>query len=206
MYTDEDDSEGEKGDGDGLGSDPFQPDPVTLPAEGFMPEQDEDIKRIYQQHWSSIRQHFHRHRPIQDLYNFRLTDLGSMGGYLDAIFQDQSGGFTINYSFGYVLRHKETGQLRYFYASTNNTRVLQQPHRVDSRAALTALQTTVSKTDPLEWAQQQRPTTRWAVELLTNALFFVHRLPNQPIGRGPVKLPPYLRNNRGLYTMVCGAH
>ena len=166
-----------------------------------------EVRSLYRQHWSSIRQHFHRGRPVQDVYNFRLTQLNSLGSYLTAIFDDQPQAFRINYSFGYILRHKDTEQLRYFYGSTNNARVLDEPRHLDSRTALSALLTDVSAQDPLAWAQHQRPNTKWAVEMVTNVVFFVHKLPTQPmVGAGTVTLPDYLANNKGLHTLVCGKH
>ncbi|XP_064616805.1 uncharacterized protein LOC135480809 [Liolophura sinensis] len=182
----------------------FEPDPVQ-PHEAVLPSGDSDVRELYQRHWRSIRTHFHRHKPIQDCYNYRLSDLGAIPAYVDEIYEDQPTTFTINYSFGYILRHKGTGQVRYYYPSTNNTRVLDAPYRVASRADLRGFHTQHLLTqDPLTLAQKQHPNTKWTVDLITNMLFFVHKLPHQPIGKGGVTLPSYLKGNKWLHTLVGG--
>ena len=46
------------------------------------------------------------------------------------VFDQQSTAFTINLSFGFMLRNVETGELRYCHSSINNNRYLDIPHRI----------------------------------------------------------------------------
>jgi hypothetical protein len=43
------------------------------------------------------------------------------------IFRQQTTTFKINLSFGFILRNVETGELRYYHSSKNNSRFFETP-------------------------------------------------------------------------------
>ena len=55
----------------------------------------------------------------------------------------------------------------------------------------------VTYIDFLEWVRQQRPSSKWVVDLITNVTFFVWKIRNHPIGRGTF-LPTYIAENHGI--------
>jgi hypothetical protein len=52
------------------------------------------------------------------------------------IFTQQSIAFTINLLFGVMLRPVETGELRYYHPSQNNTRFFDVPHWIQNEEDL----------------------------------------------------------------------
>ena len=46
------------------------------------------------------------------------------------IFRQQTTAFKINLSFGFILRIVDTGELRYYHSSQNNSRLFDVPHLI----------------------------------------------------------------------------
>ncbi|KAJ7387824.1 hypothetical protein OS493_001170 [Desmophyllum pertusum] len=86
----------------------------------------------YRRHWHQIRTRFNRQNRLLDWYNYRLSSLQPQEiiRHLDQIFTDQSTGFKLNVSFGFILRNNETGELQYHYASRNNEQVFEEPFQI----------------------------------------------------------------------------
>jgi hypothetical protein len=61
-----------------------------------------------------------------DRYNFTLHEMtaSTFTEMVHQIFREQTTAFKINVSFGFSLRHMETGELRYYHSSQNNSRLL----------------------------------------------------------------------------------
>ena len=98
------------------------------------------------------------------------------------IFANQTTAFKINVSFGFMLRNVETGELRYYHSSQNNARFLDVPHLIRNEEDLERFLEELSRHDMLEFIRQQRPDTKWVVQLLTNVMFYVNKLIGHPIG------------------------
>ena len=95
----------------------FNEDPM-FPLPDFDDFVDDNLINFYRSRWSSIRTN-RRSGRIQSTYNIRLTDLNttSLHHTLWNIFKTQSSAFKIN--FGFILRNKISGELRYFHSSKN---------------------------------------------------------------------------------------
>ena len=108
----------------------FNEDPI-LPLPDFNDFVDDNLINFYRSPWSSIRTNRRRGR-IQSTYNIRLTDLNTTSLHtLWNIFKTQSSAFKINLSFGFILRNKISGELRYFHSSKNvSGRFLDAPHLI----------------------------------------------------------------------------
>ena len=105
--------------------------------------------------------------------------------------------FKVNFAFRFILRNAETGALQYHHPSANNNLVLEQPFLVSNQADLERLYDQISNIDFLEWVRQQRPNSKWMVDLITNVSWFVWKIRDHPIGRGKY-LPGYIAENRGI--------
>ena len=105
--------------------------------------------------------------------------------------------FKVNFSFGFILRNTETGALQYHHPSANNHLVLEQPFLISSPDDLERLYQQIAEIDFLEWVRQQRPNSKWVVDLVTNVTWFVSKIRDHPIGRGK-HLPGYVVDNRGI--------
>ena len=69
---------------------------------------------------------------VQDRYNFTLHEMtaSTFTEMVHRIFREQTTAFKINVSFGFILRHMETGELRYYHSSQNNSRFFDVPHLI----------------------------------------------------------------------------
>ena len=176
----------------------WEADPVLIPS-NLVPSSEENIAQMYRQHWPQIRTRFSRQNRLQDWYNFRLSTISpaSLREQLSRIFADQNTVFKVNLSFGFILRNTETGALQYHHPSANNNLVLEQPFQASNREDLERAIEEISNIDFLEWVRQQRPNSKWVVDLVTNVTWFIWKLRDHPIGRGS-HLPGYIAENHGI--------
>ena len=74
--------------------------------------------------------------------------------------------------------------------------MLEQPFLISNQADLDRLYEQVNNIDFLEWIRQQRPNSKWVVDLVINVTF-VWKIRDHPIGRGKY-LPGYVVGNTGI--------
>ena len=150
-----------------------------------MPDMDDHtkkLKQIVEEKWQHIRSHSHLGQ-FEDRHVIRLesTNLRDIYGQLRQIFENQTTKFRINVSFGFVLRHKETGELRYWYPSHGVDRLLPQPPMIRHAQDFEEFLETLDMEDVLEWCRQQKPDSKETVDLVTNCVVFIDKIPNHPI-------------------------
>ena len=135
--------------------DPLEPEEAMIPGDGD--ELSAAMREVYQEHWSSIRTHHRTGQRVQDVYNFRIRDLNlhSLTEELQQMFRSQTVRFRINVSFGFILRHVETGELRYYHSSHNQGRLLDIPPAITNQKDFDAFLSSILQADILEWARQQ---------------------------------------------------
>ena len=175
----------------------WQADPVLIPS-NLIPSS-EEITQTYRQHWSQIRTRFSRRNRLQDWYNFRLSTISPsrLREQLSRIFADQTTVFKVNFAFGFILRNTETGALQYHHPSANNNLVFEQPFLIATPDDLERAVQEINNIDFLEWVRQQRPNSKWVVDLVTNITWFITKIRDHPIGRGKY-LPGYIVDNSGI--------
>ena len=165
----------------------------------------DSLVNFYRSRWSSIRTH-HRSGRIQTTHNIRLTNLDTttLHPTLWKIFRNQSSAFKINLSFGFILRHKISGELRYFHSSKNvSGRFLDVPHLVNNACDFETFLRSFDQQDILSWAILQRPNSEWVCDLVTNVTFYINLIKDHPIGCPQITLPDYVQNNQGLNSLAC---
>ena len=178
--------------------DPLEPEEAMIPGNGD--ELSAAMREVYQEHWSSIRTHHHTGQRVEDVYNFRIRDLNlhSLTEELQQMFRSQTVRFRINVSFGFILRHVETGELCYYHSSHNQGRLLDIPPAITNQEDFDAFLSSILQADILEWARQQRQDTKWTVVFVTNMTVYVNKLPDHPIGCEGVQLPNYIKQNHHI--------
>ena len=92
------------------------------------------------------------------------------------IFTQQTTAFTINLSFGFMLKNVEKGELRQYHPSQNNARFLDAPHLIRTEEDLARYLDELSRHDMLEYIRQQYPDTKWVVHFLPNVTFYVNKI------------------------------
>jgi hypothetical protein len=82
---------------------------------------DTDTRALHRQHWQSIRTEEATGNRVQDRHNFTLHEMteSTFTEMVHRIFREQTTAFKINVSFGFILRHMKTGELRYYHSSQN---------------------------------------------------------------------------------------
>jgi len=183
----------------------WQSDPLAgMPSDVYLPNNEPAIRNVVREHWRGIRTRQSRRNRIQDWYNFRLESYERhlFQQFLDQILADQSTVFKLNLSFGFVLRNIETGDLQYYHASANNHRVFNEPFLIGNVRGIEQVVNDIHDLDIAEWVKQQRPNSKWIVDVVTNVCFYVTKLRGHPIGRSGI-LPTYIVNNKAVYVLDC---
>ena len=103
----------------------------------------------------------------------------------------------MNFAFGFILRNTETGALQYHHPSANNNLVFEQPFLIATPDDLERAVQEINNIDFLEWVLQQRPNSKWVVDLVTNITWFITKIRDHPIGRGKY-LPGYIVDSIGI--------
>jgi hypothetical protein len=173
----------------------LEPEPPQL--------EDKELQKVYTEYWSAIRSYRHDQGDVQQVHNRRLTsaDTKDVESELWKIFGVQKHAFKINFSYGLILRHNDTGELRYFHACQNNARLLDMPWLVRNEDDFKNLLEKIRQYDILEYARQQRPDTKWMVYIVSNMSVYINAVADHPIG-SPVILPDYIRKNKAILGLI----
>ena len=163
-----------------------------------------DLRDFVHENWASVRTHV-VNGPVQTRYNHRLTSMDTRDLHepLGQLFDQQTTAFKINLSFGFILREKQSGRLRYYHSSCNCCgRYLGEASLVTNLQTFNTFLERIEETDVLQWAIAQRPNSDWVVELVTNVTFFINRIVHHPIGCVGIDLPDYVKNNKAIVGLV----
>ena len=188
-----------------LDEDPLTPPPVEHAAND---ELSSAIRDFVHENWASVRTHV-VNGPVQTRYNRRLTSLDTrdLHDQLFLLFDQQTTAFKLNCSFGFVLKAKESGRLRYYHSSNNCCgRYLEEPSLITNRDDFESFLERIRESDILQWAVAQRPNSDWVCELVTNATFFLNKIVDHPIGCVGVNLPTYVKNNKSIIGLETDSH
>ena len=187
-----------------LDEDPLTPPPVEPSNDNLSSA----LQDFVQENWGSIRTYVAR-GPVQTRYNHRLTtmDTRELQEPLRQLFEEQTTSFKVNLSFGFILKQKVTGRLRYYHSSNNCCgRLLEEPSLITNRADFDSFLERIREPDILQWAIAQRPNSDWVCELVTNVTFFLNRIVQHPIGCVGVTLPDYVKNNKAIVGLTKDEH
>ena len=187
-----------------LDEDPLTPPPVEPSNDNLSSA----LQDFVQENWGSIRTYVAR-GPVQTRYNHRLTtmDTRELQEPLRQLFEEQTTSFKVNLSFGFILKQKVTGRLRYYHSSNNCCgRLLEEPSLITNRADFDSFLERIREPDILQWAIAQRPNSDWVCELVTNVTFFLNRIVDHPIGCVGVNLPTYVKNNKSIIGLETDSH
>ena len=150
--------------------------------------------------WGSIRTYVTQ-GPVQTRYNHRFTtpDMRVLKEPLGELFDEQTTAFKVNLSFGFILKQKVTGRLRYYHSYNNFCgRYMEEPALITNRADFQSFQERIQEPDLLNWAVSQRPNSDWICEMVTNVTFFINRIVDHPIGCVGLVIPDYVKNNKAI--------
>ena len=145
-----------------------------------------------------IRTKLHTGNRVQNTYNYSLEGRR----YADIVEQVHSDitthkktRFKINYSYGVILRNVGTDQLRYFYESLGNARMLDFAVLISDQDDRRHFLEEICDFDMKE--KIERHDTKFVLVTVSDIIFFVSLLPNIPIGGG-LNYPPSLSTTNGF--------
>ena len=140
-------------------------------------------------------------RKMSTIYRFQLTNLScvEISDYATKIFYTQTTSFKLSISLSYILLNQETQEFEFYYASQNNQKILESPYFVGNLLDLSNLTRKLQSIDIKNHVIY--PNSRFVFRKATNVEFYVTHLHNIPIGTS-TSLPSYLKNNKGLISLV----
>ena len=155
-----------------------------------------EINTFIRKHRTSIRT-FSKKGKVQSIFNFCYNeDLKLLiPKIINCILQLQRNRFKLNYSFGYILKNIDNGQLRYYHASYNNNVMMESARLISNRQEL--LEFLKALAEESFFDKINRSDTKWKVVDIPNITFYVNHVKDAPLG-APIFLPDYIKNNHGL--------
>jgi hypothetical protein len=175
------------------------PDPIN-PTQAILPEElildpEPELLEIYRRNWGQIRTRYASHCPVQNYYNVRLPahDLRIVRILIDRLFFQARNPFRLSASLGYILRHNQSGKLRYFHPSNNNSDLIApRTIMINSVQQVDEIASRLDSIDLGQYVRSLRPNTQWSVCCITNCCLYITPLPNFAIG-SDVILPSFYK-------------
>ena len=168
---------------------------------------DRNLRQVYVQNFPHIRdsETLNRRSRIYLRYlnhsNSRLIE--SIANAIEDIFYRQTNAFKMTISFSFILKHRETGEFRYHYASNNN-QILNSPRLIRNQQDLENLLDHLASKDFPSHLKDQRPNTKWIIERIVSLRIHLV-MTTCPLGNPP-KLPDYIKNNRFIIGLEKDQH
>ena len=162
---------------------------------------DEALRHVYRVNRPIILERY-REGNIESVYNFPVDNtvtVEQLMYFANQVFSRQTTAFKLNINFGYILRNRETREVRYFRPFEHEG-LLDLPIFISSRRDLHRLERFLNHMGLQEMLLRQRQDTKWVVELLTNVRFSVYK--TRYLLGNPVSLPQYIKNNKSMYSLA----
>jgi hypothetical protein len=142
---------------------------------GLLPE--EEVDELCREHRMAIEPYYGK-RKVLDIFNMRIhNDIREVEDpVLDIYTRHITTRIKVNASLGFILRHKTTGDFRYFHSSVNNHAVFDRPFIVGNEEDLRTFLNELFRIDFLDWIRQKRPNTSWVAHKVTNATFYMYKI------------------------------
>ena len=116
--------------------------------------------------------------------------------FVSHIWSTEQHAFRINLQFGYILRDRETGRYRYFKPIFTQG-FFDHPFRISSSDDIEDLRRRLESMDFIQHVLNQRPNTKWELELLTNLQATIYPL-DFVAGNTPICLPRYIVDSKSI--------
>ena len=179
---------------------------------------DEEMDKLLQKNWSAIKTK-RRAGKLLDILNVRLINNNGEESKNDQDNGDASvfnllllawkrirSRSKLNCSYGVVLQHKVTGEMRYYHSSSNNATLFEKPMTIATEDQVEDFFKEMSEIDLRERIIMRRPNTSWFIKLVTNITFYIYK----HIGMGKFgcssldPLPKFLKNHKAVLNTTFG--
>ena len=122
---------------------------------------------------------------------------GLLKSQLTTVFNDLSFTSKVNFGFGILLRNVETEEVKSYYASSGNSKLLDEPALLQTRHDFVKW---IDFHNVIERLTEQRESTKYSYFATTNFTVFATRAGNVPLAYDGIDLPGIIRNNRFIVT------
>ena len=139
---------------------------------------------------------------VYEYFNFPLAGVLSdeqIEEQMTYIFNLQTNSYKINLAPGVLLRHRTSGEIRYFFPSLATT-VLHPPILIRTRADLDRAIQRIQDARIVD--NLNRPDSAWEAKFLTQVKYYVYKLARPLGGLNKITLPPYIVNNVYICTIT----
>lgn len=126
--------------------------------------------------------------------------ISDIGEALQGIYDRQQHAFKVNLSFGFIMRHVETGRYRYF-RPFDNVNLFDAPILVSRRQDIVKVLKKLKEMDVLTEMAKNRPNTKWQLVLLTNIRVKVYNTNFSLGGTDTLELPDYIRRCKAIVSL-----
>jgi hypothetical protein len=150
----------------------LHPEPFEAGQEPWINEDgsvNDALENCYRTNRALILERY-REGPVESLYNIpmfpgmRIWDIGQA---LQGIYDRQRHAFKVNLAFGFIMRHVETGEYR-FFRPFDNVNIFDAPILISRRSDIGKVLKKLKELDVLAKMAKNRPNTKWLLVLLTN--------------------------------------
>ena len=184
------------------GADNLQPVPFNInPWENLDDGSvDEDLREVYEAH-SHIILANHEESDLRTIYNFPLNNsftLETLKNQTVEIYNSEEYAFRINVAFGIILQNIITGEYRFFRPYMNN--LLPELFYIHKREDLEKIYNRFESIDIQYFITGAPQDTKWRPALLTNARWYVYKLPRFRLGNGK-NISQYLKKKRCVISL-----
>ena len=123
-----------------------------------------EFRQIYRKNFNTIHTRITRGR-IKTVYHFMV--IGELNDkeikkFLWKVVDDRNDSFKLNMALGYILRHIESGELRFFYPSQNSL-LLDLPLLIENKQDIREVPEKLSVDYLNAHVYTQRPSTKWLI-------------------------------------------
>ena len=156
---------------------------------------DPSLRKLYRDN-NHIIHRGHRRGKLSEEFNYEIDNditYDTFDEHLDDIYKKQTKSFKLNMSVGYVLRHTETKELRFYYPQKNDT-IMSTPSVISNRVHLKRIKERLRSIDILQRLFFQRPNTKWTLYQLSVVRYTVFHINEYPLGNGSV--PQFVKGKR----------
>ena len=156
------------------------------PWEGEGGDVDADMREVYNTNAAHILRGHQTASDVDHQYNFPTNDLsGGMDEVVESmkeIYDTSLNAFKINISFGIILRHRESGQYRYFIPYRNEV-IFDSPFLISTARDLLRLRQKLEILDLESVLKKSRMDTKWEPVYVSNICIFA-TCTSYPLGNG----------------------
>ena len=168
--------------------------------------EDEELKRVLLENFYTFKTHNNIGRIIK-VYNvsWRIAPINGppdWAKFLWTLYKDQKNSFKINLSHSFILRDKDTRVYTYFHSSYSNHLVLDKPKLISNYRDMKLFIDKIKDSDYLASVNNEKPTSRKAVQLIVATTFYVASLKSKTLGLNTSYIPLFLSRNNSLKNFI----